>query len=229
MGPDASTGRGCSSGSWAQHNLSASWFSLKLALSSSTWSTARTAAPGSSRSSPPPGAAGDRKDPHALGAAGPGAASGASPWPGAVSGLRPPNRDRSSDPATRAAAVGCVRVVVGPTEAARRQAITRRRHQRETHFGWAINARQLASRSQPVSKDRFKRSLRPAPVPLFCRIRGALGKKKGRLKSLSAQAPDRTPESVSGPWPTLTRYPLEEPSRAIQGRGAAHNQNGFWL
>ena len=103
------------------------------------------------------GAAGHRKDPHALGSAGPGAASGASPWPGAANCLRLPTRDRSSDPATRAAAVGCVRVVGGPTEAARRQAITRRRHQRETHFGWAINARQLASRSQPVSKGGFKR------------------------------------------------------------------------
>ena len=42
-------------------------------------------------------------------------------------------------------------------EAARRQGITRRRRQRETHFGWAINARQIASRSQPASKDGFKR------------------------------------------------------------------------
>lgn len=48
-------------------------------------------------------------------------------------------------------------------EAARRQGITRRRRQRETHFGWAINAQQLASRSQPASKDRFKRVGRCVP------------------------------------------------------------------
>jgi len=45
-------------------------------------------------------------------------------------------------------------------------------------FGRAINAQQLASRSQPASKDRFKRVGRCAP-PLFCRIRGAVGKEKG--------------------------------------------------
>ena len=132
-----------------------------------------------------PGATGDREDPHAPGVAGAGTASGASPWPGAASGLRLPTRDRLSDPATRAAGVGCVRVVAGPVEATRRQGITRRRRQRETHFVWAINAQQIASKSQPASKDRFKRVGRRVP-PLFCRIRGAVGKEKGRLKSLSS-------------------------------------------
>ena len=131
-----------------------------------------------------PGATGHRKDPHALGSAGSGTALGASPWPGAARGLRPHNRDSSGDPATRAA---CVRVVAGPMEAARRQGITRRRHHGEAQFGWAINAQQLASRSQPVSKDRFKHVGRCVP-PLFCRIRGAVGKKRARLKSLSPPA-----------------------------------------
>jgi len=55
-----------------------------------------------------------------------------------------------------AVGVGCVRVVARPMEAARRHGITRRRRQRETHFGWAIDARQIASSSQPASKDGFK-------------------------------------------------------------------------
>ena len=80
--------------------------------------------------------------------------------------------------ATRAAGPGCVRVLAGPMAAARRQGITRRRRQGEAHFGWAINAQQLASRSQPASKDRFRRVGRCVP-PLFCRIWGAVGKEKG--------------------------------------------------
>ena len=80
--------------------------------------------------------------------------------------------------ATRAAGPGCVRVLAGPMAAARRQGITRRRRQGEAHFGWAINAQQLASRSQPASKDRFKRVGSGVP-PLFCRIWGAVGKEKG--------------------------------------------------
>ena len=130
-----------------------------------------------------PGAAGDREDPHAPEIAGAYTAPGTGPSPGAARGLRPPNRDSSGDPATTAAGVGCIRVVAGPMEAARRPRITRRRRQRETHFGWAINAQQLASRSQPVSKDRFKHVGRCVP-PLFCRIRAAVGKERGRLKSL---------------------------------------------
>ena len=85
------------------------------------------------------------------------AASGAGPWPGPARGLRLPNRDSSGDPATRAAGVACLRVVAGPREAARRQGITRRRHHGEANFGWAIDARQIASRSQPASKGGFKR------------------------------------------------------------------------
>ena len=97
------------------------------------------------------------------------AASGAGPWPGPARGLRLPNRDSSGDPATRAAGVACIRVVAGPMEAARRQGITRRRHHGEANFGWAIDARQIASRSQPASKGGFKRDGRCAP-PLFFRI-----------------------------------------------------------
>ena len=60
---------------------------------------------------------GNREDPHALGSAGPGAASGAGARPGAASGLRPPNRDSSGDPANRAAGVGCVAAFTGPMAA----------------------------------------------------------------------------------------------------------------
>jgi hypothetical protein len=67
-------------------------------------------------------------------------APGAGPWPGAAKGLRLPNRDSSGDPATRAAGVGCARGFTGPMEA-----------------GWAIDARQIASRSQSASKGGFKR------------------------------------------------------------------------
>ena len=49
---------------------------------------------------------GNREDPHASWAAGPGTAARACPWPGPASGLTLPNRDRSGDPATRAAGVG---------------------------------------------------------------------------------------------------------------------------
>ena len=109
---------------------------------------------------------------------------GASPWPGAARGLRPPNRDTSGDPPTRAAGVGCVRVVAGPMQAARRQGVTHRRRHGAAHFGFAINAQQLASRSQPASKVRFKHVGRCVP-PLFCRVLGAVGKEQGRFKSLS--------------------------------------------
>ena len=94
---------------------------------------------------------------------------------------RHPAGDSSGDPPTRAAAVGCVRVVGGPTEAARRQGITRRRRHGAAHFGWAMNAQQLAGRSQPASKGRFKRVGRCVP-PLFCRVLGAVGKKEGAFE-----------------------------------------------
>ena len=60
---------------------------------------------------------GNREGPHALGSAGPGAASGAGSRPGAASGLRPPNRYSSGDPANRAAGVGCVAAFTGPMAA----------------------------------------------------------------------------------------------------------------
>ena len=65
-----------------------------------------------------PGATCDREDPHAPGAAGAGTPSGASPWPGATSGLTLPNRDGSGDPMHGAAGVGCVRGFAGPMKAA---------------------------------------------------------------------------------------------------------------
>ena len=64
-----------------------------------------------------PGTASDRENPHALGAAGAGTPSRGSPWPAASSGLTLPNCDTSSDPATRAAGVGCVRAFTGPMAA----------------------------------------------------------------------------------------------------------------
>ena len=54
------------------------------------------------------GTAGDREDPHAPGSAGPGTASGNSPWPGPTSGLTLRNREHSGDPATRAAGAAWV-------------------------------------------------------------------------------------------------------------------------
>jgi hypothetical protein len=53
-------------------------------------------------------AAGDREDPHPPGSSSASTASSAGPMPGASSGLTLPNRDRSDDPATRAAGVGWV-------------------------------------------------------------------------------------------------------------------------
>ena len=43
------------------------------------------------------------------------------------------------------------------------------------------------NRPQPASKDRFKRIGR-CVSPRFCRVRAAMGKEKGRLKSLSSCA-----------------------------------------
>ena len=58
----------------------------------------------------------------------------------------------SGSPARRAAGVGCVRVVAGPMEAARRRGVTRRQHPgRRFLAGLSTNG------SPPASKDRFKR------------------------------------------------------------------------
>ena len=65
-------------------------------------------------------------------------------------------------------------------EAARRQGITRRRRQRETHFGWAINAKQLASRSQPVDSSTSGAASRPcSPVLPYS---GCRGEEKGAFE-----------------------------------------------
>jgi len=126
-------------------------------------------------------AAGDREDPHALGVAGACTASGAGPWPGAASGLMLPNRDRSGDPVTRGAEVDCVRVFSATMDAARWQGATLGR--RPERRSWA--GQSTPNRPQPASKDRFKRIGR-CVSPRFCLVRGAMGKDKGRLKSLSS-------------------------------------------
>ena len=96
-----------------------------------------------------PGTAGDREDPHALGIAGAGTASGAGTRPGAASGLTLPHRDSSGDPgATRAAGVGCVQGLSRPMAAVRRQGVTRKRRRRTTLFGWtgwAVQAQQISA------------------------------------------------------------------------------------
>ena len=105
-----------------------------------------------------PGAAGDREDPHAPGIAGTRTASGSGPWPGAASGLRLPNRDRSDNPATRAAGVGGVRAFAGSVEVPCGPGMTRKRRPRRTIFGGGVNAQQTAA----ASEDRFKRTKRRA-------------------------------------------------------------------
>jgi hypothetical protein len=77
---------------------------------------------------------------------------------GAASGLRLPKRDRSGDPARRAAGVGCVRGFAGYVEVPWGPGITRKRRPRRTIFGSAVNAQQTAA----ASEDRFKRTKRPA-------------------------------------------------------------------
>jgi hypothetical protein len=93
-------------------------------------------------------------------------------------GLTMPIHHRSAGPARRAAGVGCVQVIAGPMEAAPHLGgVTHRRRQRETLFGWPS----APNRSQPASKDRFKRLGRCVP-PLCCRVRGAVGKEKGAFE-----------------------------------------------
>ena len=101
--------------------------------------------------------------------------------------------------------VACARVVAGPMEVARRPGITRRRHHGEANFGWAINARQLASRSQPASKGGFKRDGRcvsahaaecgvpwgrkkafEKPLPKFIHL--IMGRNMGRKEKRAAKA-----------------------------------------
>jgi RNA polymerase sigma factor (sigma-70 family) len=93
-------------------------------------------------------------------------------------GLTMPIHHRSAGPARRAAGVGCVQVIAGPMEAAPHLGgVTHRRRQRKTLFGWPSTP----NRSQPASKDRFKRLGRCVP-PLCCRVRGAVGKEKGAFE-----------------------------------------------
>ena len=113
----------------------------------------------------------------------PGTASGAGPWPGAASGLTLPNRDRSCDPAPRAAGFGCVRLrprVRGtdssglaardnPQEAPKKDEF-RRRCQR------------------PTDRSRLRRQIQARQVSCSVVFRGAVGKEKGRLKSLSSSS-----------------------------------------
>ena len=123
-----------------------------------------------------PGATGHLEDPHALGPAGPCVTSGASSWPGASSGLTSPNPNRPGDPATRAAGVGCIREFAGPMTAGWRPGIARGRRPRKTTFGFVVNAQRISA----TFKDRLKRAGR-------C-VRGATGKERGHLKTLSPHA-----------------------------------------
>ena len=68
-------------------------------------------------------------------------------------GLTIPIHHCSGGPARRAAGVGCVRVVAGPMEAARRQGVARRRHPGR-RFSAGLST---PNGSPPASKDRFKR------------------------------------------------------------------------
>lgn len=97
---------------------------------------------------------------------------GASPRPGATSGLTLPICDCSGDPMHRAAGVDCVRGFAGPMKAARRQGITRRRRPRKTTFRCALNGQRISA----TLKDRLKRVGR-------C-VRGARGKEQWRVKTL---------------------------------------------
>ena len=146
-----------------------------------------------------PGAAGHREDPHAPGSAGPGAASGASPWPSPASGLTLPNRDRSGDPAIRAAGVGWVRGFAGPIEAGWRPGIPRGKRPMRTIFGGAIKAQQSCA----TSRDRLTR--------IGCRVRGAMGKERRCLKTLSSVRRGTSGEAVraiSHPRQVLHPAPL---------------------
>jgi len=104
-----------------------------------------------------------------------------------------PNRDRSGDPVTRGAEVDCVRVFSATMDAARWQGATLGR--RPERRSWA--GQSTPNRPQPASKDRFKRFGRCVP-PRFCRVRGAVGEEKGRLKSLSSKAYPQTRGEFEG-------------------------------
>ena len=136
-----------------------------------------------------PGAAGDREDPHPPAVAGAGAAPCAGPRSSAAGGLTIPPPHCSSGPARRAAGVGCVPVATGPMETAWRQGVNRRQCPERRFLVWPSTPNRL----QPASKDRFERFGRCVP-PLCCRVRGAVGEEKGRLKSLSTRVFTRAPQ-----------------------------------
>ena len=86
--------------------------------------------------------------------------------------------------------------------------------QRETHFGWAINAQQLASRSQPASKDRFKRVGRCVP-PCSAVFWVPWGRKRAFEKPIlnSCSCPAGQTLTSFGTWYTTAsglRYQLYE-------------------
>ena len=111
-------------------------------------------------------AAGDREDPHAPGSASASTASGAGPRPGPARGLTLLNSDRSGDPVTRAAGIGCVRGFAGPREAGSRSGITRWMRPRRTTIGGAVKAQQ----SSATFKDQLRR--------VKARFRGAMRRRK---------------------------------------------------
>ena len=87
-------------------------------------------------------------------------------------------RDSSGDPATRAAGVGWVRGFAGPMEAGWRPGMTRRRRPKKDE------SRRRCQR--PTDRSRLRRQIQARQAAGFRRVRGVMGKEKGRLKSLSS-------------------------------------------
>jgi hypothetical protein len=82
------------------------------------------------------------------------------------------NSDRSGDPVTRAAGIGCVRGFAGPREAGSRSGITRRMRRRKTTVGGAVEAQQ--------SSATFKDQLRRVKAPFW----GVMRRKIGAFENL---------------------------------------------
>ena len=157
-----------------------------------------------------PGAAGCREDPHAPGLGGACSASCASPWPGSASGLTLPNRDRSGDPAPKAAGIGFAIGFAGPTETAWREGISCRRQPRKTMFGGDVNAQQFTA----AFKDRLTRVGR--------RVRGATGKEKWRVKTLSSGRRPRISMPIAPPCRLTPRMSAQGPGLKPGSPGIAH-------
>ena len=91
-------------------------------------------------------------------------------------------RSRATGPARRAAGVGCVRVVAGPMKAAWRKTVTR---------GWRSERRfrlrcqrSTSLRLHPTTNSSASGALLLPRTAAYCRVRGAMGTEKKRLKIL---------------------------------------------